>query len=534
MQKLTNLKSNRGSALVGAVAICAILGISVAGLMGVTRNTVSQEIDSRDDARAFLAAESGLLMLADWVALDQGKTIATAAQNADGTNLPLTDAYGEIDLILRIMQPNGFDHDKWLIASTASLPGRLAYSKTLEWVVEMEPKIPNVPPVPLSPGSYGAVFNSSSGGDGMTKAIFHGRVHTNEHLYIYNNKNHWVNFFSDVSVHEPNGNEEMAGLNGNSVAIDRASYWANTGEGGRSERWDCSKGVSGHDGKVIGGGVDDMPRALSDIFHARYTYDNIFMKAAMEPHNKARRDTLSKNTNAGTLTFSMAADGITPRYTFTNGVDPDIVNEEIPTDREVIFWLDAPLTVMHGIVGGQVTVETAPRAGNNITLDLRNGSLTYYWANGTVNGFNESYRNNNDVLAFFSGNNINVSGSQSEDTRVLTAQLFANRTDANTIIASNTMKKLHFIGTLSVGKYWDLSGIGANDIFHDNYYIDPREIRAPGTIMVDKNGYPLDVNYKPIVEEEEEDNTQSGPFFLSKKDWLECNRVSLLEEPCPR
>jgi len=81
MQKLINLKSKSGSALVGAVAICTILSIGIAGLIGTTRNTVNQEADAHDDAKAFLAAESGLLMLTDWVMLNGSAASAMIPRN---------------------------------------------------------------------------------------------------------------------------------------------------------------------------------------------------------------------------------------------------------------------------------------------------------------------------------------------------------------------------------------------------------------------------------------------------------------------
>jgi len=68
MQNLKKIWTrNDGSTLVGAVAISALLAIAAAGLIGVSRNTVSQEVDSFNDARAYNAAEAGIMIGANWM-----------------------------------------------------------------------------------------------------------------------------------------------------------------------------------------------------------------------------------------------------------------------------------------------------------------------------------------------------------------------------------------------------------------------------------------------------------------------------------
>ncbi|MDR3012071.1 MAG: pilus assembly PilX N-terminal domain-containing protein [Chitinispirillales bacterium] len=146
MQKLTQnlvqrlIKDEKGSTIVGAVVICAIMAIGISGLMSVSRNTISQEADAHNEVRAFQAAEGGLLMLANW-----------AMQNDDGPalgegNLTIDD----IPVTVEIRRPADWpigpaaDDHRWLLRSTADLAGErgLAYIKRLEWNMEMLPGVP--------------------------------------------------------------------------------------------------------------------------------------------------------------------------------------------------------------------------------------------------------------------------------------------------------------------------------------------------------------------------------------------------------
>ncbi|MCL2220464.1 MAG: hypothetical protein FWB94_11365 [Chitinispirillia bacterium] len=142
MQKLKSLKHCSGSALAGAVAICAILGIAIAGLMGISRNTVSQEADAYDDTRAFLAAESGLHMLTNWVL----KAAGSNAVKPGITEVPLQinspmpgNPAATVPVKLEISQANVTNpkagSQYWRLMAAADVG--LAYSTMVEWVVEV-------------------------------------------------------------------------------------------------------------------------------------------------------------------------------------------------------------------------------------------------------------------------------------------------------------------------------------------------------------------------------------------------------------
>jgi hypothetical protein len=142
MQKLGGLnRGDSGSTLVGAVVICAVIGIGIAGLLGILRNTVGQEAGSQNDAEAFLAAESGLLMAADWVMAANKSVGGVRYLKLDG-EYPV-DMSGSASVKIGAERPTdgdkpgfAFTENHIKLYSVAGHPG-LPYAKRLEWVVEV-------------------------------------------------------------------------------------------------------------------------------------------------------------------------------------------------------------------------------------------------------------------------------------------------------------------------------------------------------------------------------------------------------------
>jgi hypothetical protein len=120
------MKKNDGSTLVGAVVITLIMAIGVAGLMGVSRNTLSQEVDAHNEVRAFLAAEGGLDMLESWVrgTFREHGELRTGEGNIEIDGIPVA---------LEVVNVSSFPNDdEWHLRSTANV-GDLGYTKTLSW-----------------------------------------------------------------------------------------------------------------------------------------------------------------------------------------------------------------------------------------------------------------------------------------------------------------------------------------------------------------------------------------------------------------
>jgi len=137
MQKLGGLikKGDRGSTLVGAVVICAVMSIGIAGLMLSVRNTAGLESGSLDDAEAFLAAESGLLMVTDWVMTAGPDGRFGGISKNGGFNMK-----GGAGVDMSVAVGVEAADNRLKLHSTASHPN-LPYDKRLEWIVEVRDSV---------------------------------------------------------------------------------------------------------------------------------------------------------------------------------------------------------------------------------------------------------------------------------------------------------------------------------------------------------------------------------------------------------
>ena len=132
-------KGDSGSTLVGAVVICAVMSIGIAGLMLSVRNTSNQESNSLNDVEAFLAAESGLLTVTDLVAAGGVNRLKIGGQ------YPVAPGGGASSVIVGVERPVSGDRPGFVFTdahlklySIANHPN-LPYNKRLEWIVELPP-----------------------------------------------------------------------------------------------------------------------------------------------------------------------------------------------------------------------------------------------------------------------------------------------------------------------------------------------------------------------------------------------------------
>ncbi|MCL2688675.1 MAG: hypothetical protein FWE57_02355 [Chitinispirillia bacterium] len=497
LRQLIKLKSEKGSTIVGAVAICAVLSISIAGLMSVSRNTVNHEAEAHDDTKAFLAAESGLFMLTDWVA-------RTGSQLTAGASAPMVFDGINVVVTTSLIQNNPDNTSRWRLSSTASIPAGgsgqpLPYEKTVEWVVDLEP-------IEVQSGA-GGIVSQSSGGAGLQNQHFDGPAHFNEPLVLGNvNAGDGVKFRGPVTVHNP------------------------TNVGGGAPRFSTRPPFNNYTYGVID--PNNAPLSLGDldqVFESSYRSDAEFRDLDIAPPAVASRTVLAVNNTSGVrneLTFGVT--GGVPHYIFrtvaNNGSGAELsTTGVIPYTRNVPILLSANgnLTIMPGVVLGVVTVETI--GGHNIIINLINGNLTYDWApnfqdshfnnnddrlnNAGVTAYDNAARGQPDVLAFYSDNNIILSNTNSGNAkRVITAQLYAFNEGGTFDMGSTNQTLLNLIGTASANTFWNLSGNQGNKIFAGVTH-DKRELGAYAITVRDSGGNQLALQNK----------------ILQKIDWLETN-----------
>lgn len=158
------LKTERGSVLVASVVLSIIAGIAATGYLVVTNNTVTQEVIALDDARAFYAAESGLLIATRWL--------------ADTTNWTNFSNTGTMDYNLNginVMVYLGPKNGNAIPIAAQASGGALKYTKELSWSAR------------IKSGGQSMVINSpaSVGPQGIAEVLFDGPAHFNGDLKLF-------------------------------------------------------------------------------------------------------------------------------------------------------------------------------------------------------------------------------------------------------------------------------------------------------------------------------------------------------------
>jgi hypothetical protein len=153
MQNLKkNFKDESGSVLVGVLALTVVMAISAVGYAALVRNTVTNEVMAFDDARAYLVAEQGLLMVTNWVGVEKnwrsimgadGKVSTVNTSSAKIFEVP--SIYGdftcEVELGWKLVTGvagqlgvvNVKSRAKETTTNDNNRPNKLPYVKMLEW-----------------------------------------------------------------------------------------------------------------------------------------------------------------------------------------------------------------------------------------------------------------------------------------------------------------------------------------------------------------------------------------------------------------
>jgi len=381
------LRESNGSALVGAVALCAIMAIGAAGLIGVTRNTVGIEADSHNDARAFMAAEAGLM-------------VGTLIHQQNGT-LPVDIVHDGINVNVSI-QPAlaGGNPNQMRLVSRANLPD-LAYLKELEWLIEV---------IPPTAGKWGVYVNDGNPThlQGFrADAVFDGPMHFNTPVTISGSD--LPRFRREVSVSNVpphrggfgSGAMRPEGYRNNYDHGIRASVSARDLDNTFEDRFEVlneqfSMNIRNRPaGLAVGGGGEaDDPVELDHVWHdVRMPSTAAFIAGSFL---RLGIDGTGTTNGTGVLNPNM--------YTF---FEQTAANQWTPHPRnipqagvartELVIEAGFNLTVRGGTMNGNVTVAT--RAGFDLVIDLRTTSDNNF--NNEIN----SARNNSTSIMYDIGYN---------------------------------------------------------------------------------------------------------------------------------
>jgi hypothetical protein len=324
--------SECGSTLVTVVAFAGILAIALCGFLGVARTMTNQESIEMNDDKAFLAAESGLLIGTRWLRDSSNWNLYHMSGYPGNVYTGFLNGFSIAATVT--LQQNG----DLLIQSTASGPG-LAYEKKLSWTVQEEAATPAVFINDLS--KAGGV-----GGGGLNNEWFDGPVRVNTPLYISSVSG------GNVSVRFVNGSVKVHNKT-EEVSFDNGGHWGNYGTSPVSGN-DYGFGIWHHSaqaGQYFK--IDPLFEFNGTCEPFQHSQDSLYM-----PKLTTQTRTLPKNmsaTNTAILYFSVFNSSGVANYYYYDAAGRQL-NESFSTTNEIVRVPNS-VSVL-GTVKGQVTVVT--------------------------------------------------------------------------------------------------------------------------------------------------------------------------------
>ncbi|MBN2035123.1 MAG: hypothetical protein JW768_00140 [Chitinispirillaceae bacterium] len=517
-QSLTiRYQNNKGSILVAVVAFITVMTIAMGGFLGVAKNVVSQETMELNDDRAFLAAESGLLIGTNW--LRESNNWLNYRNTGYHGNVYSGIINGYSITVTVSKEPSG----ELRIRSITS-GGQLPYAKSLSWTV-----------TEAHWNDPGVFINDIAGGGGiagggLNNEWFDGPVHTNTPILVSS-----VSVGKEASVRFVNGKVTTYNLTA-LIPFAAGGHWGNYGTSPISGN-NYDFGIWKNDAAVGDyGKLDELFQLSGQYSEFYHTKDSIFM-----PRITTQTRTLPPNlspTRTAILQFEVQG-GTTGRanyYYYDAADNQQVVSFNNPGE---IIRIPNDVQVL-GTVMGQTTVITDP--GFSI---YPVGDITYHgfvpdfadmdaYSNGDNYGLGGLTPLNNDVLALVSGADIvfgldkhifsliggeaTLSAVPSNGTNkpefLITAQLIATESTCGIRYVSEKINQYNYdlkcLGTRAIDTYQaacNATGVPGNMAFR--YYYDIRfmdGLRAPG--MPSLQAY-----------------NNSGAMFILNTDWTEENII---------
>jgi hypothetical protein len=492
-------KSKNGSSLVGAIVICTVMAIGVAGLMGLSRNTISQEVDSNDDAKTYMAAEAGLFVGTSWFKHKDPSSAETSFDIKHGPD--------SIPVRVEIL-PDGANHS--ILRATANFE-KLPYVKQLEWRIQAKQ---------ITSGYFGDFIDNASDPTGAnslsvqnfkgfrSSSKFDSPTHFNGPLLF--KKNDHATFLADVTLYNP---PEGGYYNsyGSTTRNDYNYYKDGNSEGvkGGGLNFDDNKTATWIDNNVF--------KADFKVVNKKYGVEFDFGQAGTRVYD------ITPNTPTANafLQFGFDKDGNKCNfcYTFDNGATPagtgrstryynDAPDPYEPLIIRAVGFSDAnPLIVKGGTVDGHVTVNaednnasikiildgTTPAGGNH--SDANN--LVYSGVKTsdiglTFNDDNYNTRKNNnfgvdinrkDLLMFYSGKDIILA---TDALKYITAQLFARNGQVLLPNYNSNSDKYRVVGVMCAKYWWCYTNGDLDRVF--TVFYDQRALGAVGVNYIGGGG----------------------------------------------
>jgi Tfp pilus assembly protein PilX len=524
--------SRRGSVLVGVVAFTAIVAIASLGYMSMSGTATNHEMTALEDARAFHAAESGLLIATRWLR-DSTNWVNSQASTLISDVFAGTINGNAVDVDI-VKQGNSF-----VIQSNAVSP-ELGYTKRISWsVAAIQATNPGVFINNLWPS--GAV-----GGGGLNNTWFDGPFHSNTPVYISSASG------GNVSVKFMNGRVTTHNMTVKANFFDSPEgHWGNYGQSPTTGN-DYEYGLWTH---KVPQNHQNQTDKIDPHFQHEYTGEYVEFKHSQDSLYMPRVEggySLPQNQSSAKkaiLRFYVSGNEGRAAYYYYDAagnqqtaVDFSIENiTSNPVVNSNILRISNDVQVL-GDVKGQATVVTEPGSSIYPVGDLMYHGFTpdetamSTYDNSANYGLGSMSETNNSIIALVSGNEIefglvknafslqgvnavltpvNTQESKREKYPMyLTAQLIAIEGDHGikwaTSNANNYSYVLRALGSRTIDVYresYNAQGNPGHDTFR--FYYDTRlseGLKGPGV---------------PAIQTGDSQNS----LFRLKGDWREENLI---------
>ncbi len=338
MQKLTwNKTGIKGSALVGVVTITVLMSIGILSYMGVTRNTIDHEITAYNDARALVAAESGLLVGTRWLReTGNWDNLSDSSVLFDGL------IEGVAVKVTAIRSGNTVE-----LQSDASIES-LTYKKRISWELNRQ-ALPHVGTFINNMMSGGSPGNGN-GNDGFNNITFDGPFHMNSSIILASGGGEVaVAFKGPVTVYnKTQTGAEYEFKNGHSVFT--TGDWGNHGVSLNTGN-DYTFGIHLNPSSKTG---DDLTNKFDQCFEKSFTHSQDSLYIDEITHDSIRLSDWHTPEANFRPTLKFKADGSADYYYGTN--KKDSIPEAVLNNR--IIMANGDLNVL-GTYQGKITVKAS-------------------------------------------------------------------------------------------------------------------------------------------------------------------------------
>jgi hypothetical protein len=202
------LFNNKGYALIGGIAICAIMTITAVGLVNVVMNEVENEEMAYKNDQSFLAAESGLMLGALWV----NDSLVWANLHHVAVGVEIQDIVPKLVINGYPVQVNILKLDSCVtINATAQSSGEINYNKMVSQDADKNPPF-DTTAFDLTMYSDG-VFDFGGCGDISSPDGSPAKVHSNNEIIVRGDAKGKMDISSSVQITVPtNATIEGSGI----------------------------------------------------------------------------------------------------------------------------------------------------------------------------------------------------------------------------------------------------------------------------------------------------------------------------------